>query len=470
MLNPARKTTRFDHLLAQTGEWLKTHQTLIRRLQWVVVAIYAFLIVTPALIPLPGRSAHIWNDLTLFAQFVFWGIWWPFVLVSMALVGRLWCGLLCPEGALSEAVAERGRGLAVPKWIQWRGWPFVAFAMTTVYGQMASVYQYPGPALVVLGGSTGAAMVVGYLWGRNKRVWCRYLCPVTGVFGLISKLAPFHFSVDAGAWLDWAKPRGAPPETLNCAPLGAVKTMRGASHCHMCGRCSGFRGAVALSRRSPNAEIVHVAGVRPKPWDTMLIVFGLMGLAAGAFHWAGSPTYVWMKQILAEWLVNHDIMWPLEPILPWFVLTNYPTQNDVMTPLDGAVLIAYILGFMLALALPVCLCLVGATLASGRFASARLHHYAQALIPMASCGVFLGLSSLTVTMLRAEGLALDFVGVVRAALLGGAVLWCLQLGWLISAKYADGVARRLVATLFVGAAAGLGAFAWASLFWRLMKL
>jgi polyferredoxin len=470
MLNPAQRTTRFDLLLAQTGEWLKTHQALIRRLQWVVVGIYAFLIVTPALLPLPGRAAHIWNDLTLFAQFAFWGIWWPFVLVSMALVGRLWCGLLCPEGALSEAVADHGRGLAVPKWIQWRGWPFVAFAMTTVYGQMTSVYQYPGPALVVLGGSTGAAMVVGYLWGRNKRVWCRYLCPVTGVFALISKLAPFHFSVDTGAWLDWAKPRGGQPESLNCAPLVAVKTMRGASQCHMCGRCSGFRGAVTLSRRSPNAEIVHVAGVRPKPWDTMLIVFGLMGLAAGAFHWAASPTYVSMKLALAEWLVNHDVMWPLEPILPWFVLTNYPALNDVMTPLDGAVLIAYILGFMLALALPVCLCLVGATLASGRFAMARLHHFAQALIPMASCGVFLGLSSLTVTMLRAEGLALDFVGVVRAALLIGATLWCLQLAWLISAKYAAGVARRLAATLFVGAAAGMGAFAWASLFWRLMRM
>ncbi len=470
MLNPAQRTTRFDLALAQAGEWLKTHQTLIRRLQWLVVGVYAFLIVTPALLPLPGRAAHIWNDLTLFAQFAFWGIWWPFVLVSMALVGRLWCGLLCPEGALSEAVAERGRGLAVPQWIQWRGWPFVAFAMTTVYGQMTSVYQYPGPALVVLGGSTGAAMVVGYLWGRNKRVWCRYLCPVTGVFALISKLAPFHFRVDTSAWLDWAKPRGEQPETLNCAPLVAVKTMRGASQCHMCGRCSGFRSAVTLARRSPNAEIVDVAGLRPKPWDTMLIVFGLMGLAAGAFHWGASPLYVQLKQTLAEWLVNQDVLWPLEPILPWFVLTNYPAVNDVMTPLDGAVLIAYILGFMLALALPVCLCLVGATLASGRFAMARLHHYAQALIPMASCGVFLGLSSLTVTMLRAEGLALDFVGVLRALLLGGAVLWCLQLAWLISAKYAPGVARRLAATLFVGAAAGLGAFAWASLFWRLARL
>ncbi len=470
MLNASTKTAAFDHWLAEAGEWLKTHQALIRRLQWVVVGVYAFLIVTPALLPLPGRAAHIWSDLTLFAQFAFWGIWWPFVLVSMALVGRLWCGVLCPEGALSETVAERGRGLAVPKWIQWRGWPFVAFACTTVYGQMTSVYQYPGPALVVLGGSTGAAMVVGYLWGRNKRVWCRYLCPVTGVFALISKLAPFHFRVDTGAWLDWAKPRGSQSETLNCAPLVAVKTMRGASHCHMCGRCSGFRGAVTLSRRSPNAEIVDVAGEKPKPWDTMLIVFGLMGLAAGAFHWAASPTYVRLKQVFAEWLVDKDIFWPLEPIFPWFVLTNYPAQNDVMTPLDGAVLILYILGFMLAVAIPVCLCLLGAALAGGRGLWAQFHHYAQALIPMASCGVFLGLSSLTVTMLRAEGLALDFVGLLRVLLLGGATLWCAWLAWRISAKYARGLTQRFIATLFVSAGAGLGAFVWASLFWKLGKM
>ena len=470
MLKASSRTAAFDHRLAEAGEWLKTHQALIRRLQWVVVGFYAFLIITPALLPLPGRAAHIWTNLTLFAQFAFWGLWWPVVLVSMALVGRLWCGLLCPEGALSEAVAERGRGLAVPKWIQWRGWPFVAFACTTVYGQMTSVYQYPGPALVVLGGSTGAAMVVGYLWGRNKRVWCRYLCPVTGVFALISKLAPFHFRVDTGAWLDWAKPRGGQPETLNCAPLVAVKTMRGASHCHMCGRCSGFRGAVTLSRRSPNAEIVDVAGEKPKPWDTMLIVFGLMGLAAGAFHWAGSPTYVRLKQVFADWLVDKDIFWPLEPIAPWYLLTNYPAQNDVMTPLDGAVLILYILGFMLAVAVPVCLCLFGAALTGGRRLRAQFHHYAQALIPMASCGVFLGLSSLTVTMLRTEGLALDFIGLLRALLLGGATLWCAWLAWRISGKYAAGLARRLTAVLFIGAAAGLGAFVWASLFWKLVKM
>ena len=101
---------------------------------------------------------------------------------------------------MTEAASRFGRGSRVPRWITWKGWPFVAFALTTVYGQMVSVYQYPKPALLILGGSTLGAIVVGYLYGRNNRVWCRYLCPVNGVFGVLAKLAPVHFRVDEEAW------------------------------------------------------------------------------------------------------------------------------------------------------------------------------------------------------------------------------------------------------------------------------
>ena len=44
------------------------------------------------------------------------------------------------------------RGKAIPKWMRWGGWPFVAFALTTVYGQLVGVYQYPLAVLAVLGG------------------------------------------------------------------------------------------------------------------------------------------------------------------------------------------------------------------------------------------------------------------------------------------------------------------------------
>ena len=41
--------------------------------QWGVVVAYVALLVTPALLPLPQGAAHIWTNVTLFAQFVFWG-------------------------------------------------------------------------------------------------------------------------------------------------------------------------------------------------------------------------------------------------------------------------------------------------------------------------------------------------------------------------------------------------------------
>jgi polyferredoxin len=447
------------------GEWLRDHQRTIRKIQWGVVAVYALLLVVPVLRPLPDRFAHIWSDVTLFAQFVFWGLWWPFVLLSMMLVGRAWCGLFCPEGSLTEFASLHGRGRAIPSWITWGGWPFTAFAATTVYGQMVSVYQYPAPALLILGGSTLAAIAVGASFGSGKRVWCRFLCPVSGVFGVLAKLAPLHFEVDGQAW---QASQNLPKQLLprvNCAPLVPIRTMRGASQCHMCGRCSGFRGAVMLASRSPNHEIVEVAGDTANVWETAIIIVGMIGIASGAFQWSVSPWFIGLKQSLAAWLIGRGTLWPLETTAPWWILTNYPANNDSLTLLDGALLIVYILMTAAVVSLAIALALASATRVLDGWSWQRFHHLAQSLIPVAGCGVFLGLSSLSVTLLRAEGLSLHWVGAVRMALIAGASIWTLALALAICGRYTHSKTRAFLSVVAIAFAVAAANASPVLLFW-----
>ncbi|HEC16763.1 MAG TPA: 4Fe-4S binding protein [Sedimenticola sp.] len=447
--------------LQTLGDWMRRQRSAIQALQWTVVVFYLALLIWPALLPLPREYAHFYENLVLFAQFVFWGLWWPFVILSMLLLGRVWCGVFCPEGALSEWASRHGRGGAIPRWMRWGGWPFTAFVLTTVYGQLISVYEYPRAALLILGGSTIVAMAVGFFYGRGKRVWCRHLCPVNGVFSLLARLAPVHFRVDAAAW------RRAPRRTpaVDCAPLVNISGMTGASACHMCGRCSGHRNAVTLSARSPNREILSLGDNAASRWDALLLTVGLLGVATGAFQWSASPWFVQLKQGLAEWLIERDIYWPLGDGAPWWLLTHYPETNDVFTWLDGGVILLYIGATTLVIggALLLALRLAGRLLGQ-RTMPWRL---AYGLTPLAGISLFLGLSALTLSLLKAERLDLSWAPGLRAALLAVAVLWTGRLLWGLLGAGGNGAVfrRRALAWLCLMAAAGLVVGSWVAMFY-----
>jgi hypothetical protein len=103
------------------------------------------------------------------------------------------------------------------------------------------------------------------------------------------------------------------------------------------------------------------------------------------------------------------------------------------------------------------------TLALG-WSRARFHHLTQTLIPVAGCGVFLGLSALTVTFLRGDGILIPYVSEMRAALLLGTSLWSVWLAWSVAGLSARGL-RRIGATLGIAAACALSVSGWVLLFW-----
>lgn len=443
---PAAPPTR----LAAFGRWMQRNRKLVLGLQWVTLFAYLFLVAVPAFLPLPDNQAHIWDDLTRFAQFVFWGIWWPFVLVSMMLMGRAWCGVLCPEGFVTEQVSRVGLGRPVPRWIKWGGWPFVAFLGTTVYGQLVSVYEYPKAVLLVLGGSTVAAIAIGLVYGRNKRVWCRHLCPVNGVFGLLSRLAPVHFQTDRSRWEQTEPTRAIP---VNCAPLVDIRRMETSAGCHMCGRCAGHRDAVELAGRAPGSEVARLNADDTNPWEVRLLVYGLIGTAIGAFQWSASPWFVQAKMAAAEWLIERDSYTLLGDNAPWWLLTHYPEASDVFTWLDGLMILAYIGAAALLIGGWISLWL---RLAGWLTGHARAHlQLAYALIPIGGAGVFLGLSALTVSLLAAEGIDIAHLPLIRGLLLAAASVASLVLARQMVSRMALGASRAaLVLTTFTVASAG----------------
>ena len=192
-----------------------------------------------------------------------------------------------------------------------------------------------------------------------------------------------------------------------------------------------------------------------------------MGVATGAFHWSVSPWYVALKQALRGLARRSRRAVALEHAAALVDPDRLSRPfNDQMTFLDGAVLLAYIGATALvdrrrrsrsACGLPPAAS--GRRRARGFIISPRASSRSRA----AAC--FSGSQRITVTMLRAEGFTLGFVGSLRALLLGGAVLWSIVLGWRIAGLVAAHPWRRFAATLSIALAASIGAASWVMLFW-----
>lgn len=437
------------------GELLRRYRGWIQGLQWLLVIAYATLLIVPAWLPLPAEDSHLWNDISRFAQFAFWGLWWPGVMVATVSLGRVWCGVFCPEGALTEWASRRGLGLPVPRWMKWSGWPLFAFLCTTTYGQLISVYEYPKAALLILGGSTLAAIAIGLIYGKGSRVWCRHLCPANGVFALLAKIAPLHYWVDRAAWEAYG-----PEKYVDCAPLVDIRRMKGASDCQACGRCSGHRQAVWLTPRKPWAEILDPA-TQPRLREVWMLLFGVLGVATMAFQWSSSPILVDIKMAIAEWLLDHGYELLLQDNAPWWLLTHWPVANDVFTWLDGAIIAGYLIvgGSMLGAVLALCIAL--ATWLAGRdgpgFARLTL-----GLVPLGAASVILGLFMLTISHLKAEHVSLDWLAPLRISLLAAGSLSSLFLAWRLTRG--PRLPRRIGALSAFAAAPALMAQLWTTVF------
>ena len=398
--------------LIQLGVAMRRNQSFISKLQWTMTACYLSLLCLPIFLPMLMQDSNTVANLRSLVQYLFWGIWWPSVMVTTMTMGRVWCGVFCPDGALTEFASRHGLKRPIPHLLRWGGWPFITFVYIIVYGHLVSAPHFPQAALLVLGSCTVAGIVVGYLYGRGSRVWCRYLCPLDGVFGLLAKIAPLHVKVDEVAW---KRDRQRLP-AVNCAPLINIARMKSASACHVCGRCSGQHDAVELALRSPAHEILSSDPHTVKTSEAITLIFGMIGSATIAFSWSKTATFAQFKTVLTNALIDGQWLALLQENAPWWLLSHYPEVHRVFTWLDAICILVTILGGAGAL---------GSILWSGVWLAAKVlrqptvswQRLSLAFVPLAGTGLFLNLSSLTLNQLEVEGISISWAPTVRGILL-----------------------------------------------------
>lgn len=157
-----------------------------------------------------------------------------FVLLTTLLLGPLWCGYLCPFGALQELLSRLGRRLGLRSYpdrpleqrLRFTKFLLLGLMLIAVWVSGESLWASFNPMQHAFGGRLSdwmAALVVLVLLGSlvYVRFWCRYFCPLGALLALGNKLA----------WLQ----RLAPQRRFEHCDLG----VRGEFDldCIRCGRC-----------------------------------------------------------------------------------------------------------------------------------------------------------------------------------------------------------------------------------------
>jgi hypothetical protein len=151
---------------------------------------------------------------------LFWAWWWPLVLLTYPLVGRLWCSV-CPfmiwgetwQRALVAMGAEMRTWPRKDDLAAWSPWiMFTLFSAILLWEQLWDLEHtanLSGWLLVLI---TAGSVTASTFF--EKRLWCRHLCPIGGMNGLYSKLAMTELRSNRGIC------------SANCSTYGCFKVRK----------------------------------------------------------------------------------------------------------------------------------------------------------------------------------------------------------------------------------------------------
>ena len=261
-LNREDQRSRFDlwRWKPQLRQWMRS-KTL-----WTVLlyGLVSWLFVGANLVLWLGPQTRADNLVLI----LFWAWWWPLIVLTYPLLGRLWCAV-CPFmvwGSIIQRLTPWRKRIwphgDLDRWAS----PLLAtgFGLILIWEEVWNLENTAWLSSCLLLVITAGAVIGSTLF--EKRFWCRYLCPVGGMNGLFAKLSIVELRAESGtcsgSCSTYACFKGGPADgegmaTAGC-PLGTHPAhLTDNRNCVLCMSCTQAcpNRSVQLRLRPPAADL-----------------------------------------------------------------------------------------------------------------------------------------------------------------------------------------------------------------------
>lgn len=216
-----------------------------------------------------------------------WVIWWPLLVISLALAGRIWC-LMCPAGAAGDWVQRRAFYKKVNNMFSLnRKWPAkfrnltsgaVFFLLITWADFQFDLVKSPANTAYFIVILIAVAVIIAMIFER--RSFCRYACPITGLIGLYSMFAPFELRAKEKDTCRTCKEKycvSGNETGYPCPVFEYPGTMEKNTYCIICTECAKtcHKNNISFNLRNFSSDLSTVTKIR---LDEGLFIFILLGV------------------------------------------------------------------------------------------------------------------------------------------------------------------------------------------------
>ena len=234
----------------------------------------------------------------LFTTGLFWGLFWPFFMVTtLSTFGRVFCGV-CPHGFIGKYITKFGLKKQLPKVL---ANPFIGVFLLFL-GWWATYYIYPEffktPYATAFLFFVMTLVAVAFYYIYDEMAYCKYICPI----GTMTKA----FSKVGFTKLETYKEHCSSCKTFDCAkacsydlkPFTFAKK-NSMEDCTLCMDCSSACESVAFKFKKPSSSLFEKFKTSKAEVWALIFIIASISITMGFHHALGRSAIVeeffWVK-------------------------------------------------------------------------------------------------------------------------------------------------------------------------------